>query len=251
MKKRLLILPLLAFATGALAGCEKEDPKPKPTPTPTPTPTPDPVPIDYDCKLPPEDCFGHKRITQAPEEGKEYYFGIYKKSSQTWMFINGEPHSDSNGVYPYYMSETTVAAEADFSKVAKVKVTYVAESTTKFNLQILKDGTTNDQKYISVYEANSSHNNNVMSVHAATEIGEKFESKDCYYDFEWITKFENYNFNTVAIKTTDARVQETEPTPKFFGTADAFISMDCAHPDKVLEDEYNVGYLYEVNAAEE
>lgn len=239
MKKSLFVLPLLALIGGALAGCGDN-----PNPGPNPGPEPDPKPVISDEKLPPEEAFGHKRVTSI-EDGKSYYFGIYKKNSgETYHFLNGNEHSDAKGKYPYYMSETVVDSEDGFAGMATVTAKFVDD--THFTLQITADGKDNDGKYISIYKAQSSFSNQVMSIHCADEIGEKFKDQECYYNFEWLDVYDEYSIETAVISMTDERVGETEDTPKFFGTDDQYVSMDCAHEDKAFMETYNLAYFYEV-----
>lgn len=202
-------------------------------------------------KLGPDEFLGHKRATEL-EEGKDYYLGIYKKNYDEMWFINGEPHKDKNGEYPYYMSETQVVKEADFADVATVQIEYTNDEHTKFTIQIFKAGAQNDYKYISVYKAESSYENYVMSIHCATEPGESYinpvtgDEYETFYEFEWLDEY-NYTFvKTAVIMVQDERLEEEEPAPKFLGTDDEFVSMDCGQSDKIGIDTYNLGYFYEV-----
>ena len=148
------------------------------------------------------------------------------------------------GKYPYYMSETVVDSEDGFAGMATVTAKFVDD--THFTLQITADGKDNDGKYISIYKAQSSFSNQVMSIHCADEIGEKFKDQECYYNFEWLDVYDEYSIKTAVISMTDERVGETEDTPKFFGTDDQYVSMDCAHEDKAFMETYNLAYFYEV-----
>ncbi len=245
-----MIIPLLALAGGALAGCKGKNPY-----------------GDLDTsKIPGDSCFGHKRVTEV-KDGKEYYYGVrrynqgedYEDDEKEWMFINGEPHTDRNGEYPYYMSESLVASKDDFDDVAKVKIHYLNDS--EFAMQIIKDGARYDQKYVGVYMAQSSYGNDVLSFYLADEIGDDVDEewgygegkgKDagavCYYNFSWLHDFEDYAIDTAVIMIADSRKEDAEPMPKFPGTADEYISMNCEQTDKVFDEDlmFNLGYFFEV-----
>lgn len=203
--------------------------------------------VDPDAKLAPAEFLGHKRADKL-EEGKDYYLAVCKKNENNrMMFVNGNPHSDAKGEYPFYMAETEIDTAEKLQYAAKITVDYVEGSTTEFTLQVHKEGGKNDGKYVGVYLADSTYGNQVLSFYLADNVGDKHEGKEeCYYNFSWLDKFEEYNINTAVIKIQDTRLGDDKPEPKFIGTGGEYISMDCSNADKAMNEDYNLGYFYEV-----
>ncbi len=244
MNKKIMFLPLLALVGGVLVSCGGGD---------------EPADDQLDkCKLAPAEFLGHKRATEL-KDGKSYYLGVCKfneddETEKEMMFINGEPHSDKDGTYPYYLSETAVEVQSDFADVAKVKVDYIND--TEFTLQILKDGASYDGKYIGVYKGDSSYSNFVFSYYCADEAGDDvmegrgYEEKDvgktCIYNFSWCESYEGYAIKTAVLMIADERKEEEEPLPKFMGTDNQYISLDCCQTEKMFGETYNLGYFYEI-----
>lgn len=203
-----------------------------------------------------------KRVTEV-EDGKSYYLVVCKYNENgRLMFINGEPHKDlpegetEEKVYPFYMSETEISNAADLDKAAKVTVNFKEGSDKYFNLIIDKEGTTNHGKYISLYKSTAT-SGPCLSIHCADEIGETYadpsekgQVKECFFDFEWLEEYKDYDIKTFCSMIKDERKDEEEPKPRFLGTGSKFVSVDCADDSKALNADYNFAYLYEVVDAE-
>ena len=166
------------------------------------------------------------------------------------MFINGEPHKDAKGVYPFYMSETEIETEEDLVQyAAKVTVDFISDK--EFTMHISKEGADNDDTYIGIYLATSSYSNDVLSFHCGSEVGEKFVDDhgvehDTMYNWTWCDEYNSFAIQTVVMMYQDERTGDTEKQPKFIGTGGEYVSMDCSNETKALANDYNLAYFYEV-----
>lgn len=223
------------------------------------------IPLN-ESKIAPEEFLGHKRATELVD-GATYYYAVCKRNkNDAMMFINGEEHSDEStdeggnkikNYYPYYMSETQVTTEDELSQMAKVTVEFVEGSDKYFNLKIEKEGAKNDGTYIGIYNSNNKNGNALSSIHCAKVLGETYvdpsdsdTEKECYYNFEWLEKYNGYSIKTAVCVLKDERIEE-EASPRFIGTGGDYVSMDCSNKDKAFKDDYNLAYFYEVETSAE
>ena len=248
MKKRLLLLPLLAGLT--LAGCEftiggnkitiggKKDKNGE---------------IQKNPYIMNE--FQDYKLAKEVKDGQRYLLGVYRQKENLMRFVNGKMHEDNNGSYPYYMGTisgtTNGAAEIE---------AHVSGST--FSLQVHAPGEVWDGKYIGVYPATSSFNNSVMSIallddpdqtlytplNGGSQVGTS--GKFTYYE-----SYDGREAYAPAILFKYPGLDE-EKVPKFLGTGhvsdidlekgeDDYISVDCKSYEIALDPEaYDLAHLY-------
>ena len=95
----------------------------------------------------PDTYQGYKKVLTAPENDKEYIYGIYQANLDKMIFLNGDHHRDEKGEYPYYLTTSDQVADA-----VKVRCTYTDD--THFDIQIIGGGkyTTYDGCYLEIYQ---------------------------------------------------------------------------------------------------
>ena len=89
---------------------------------------------------------GYRKVLAAPENDKEYIYGIYQGNVDKYIFLNGYHHVDEKGEYPFYLTTTE-----DVSKAVKVKCHYV--DATHYTIQVIGGGEFDyyDGKYLEAY----------------------------------------------------------------------------------------------------
>ena len=150
MKKSLIILPLFALS---LAACTTSGGGSKKKKSSTPTSSKSGPTAQSDTGTPQgnDEYQGYKKLKKAPENGKEYIYGIYQGNLDEYIFLNGDNHrEEKDGVmkeYPYYLTTTQ-----DVSKAVKVVCNYFDD--TEFSIQIVGGGefTKYDGKYLELYD---------------------------------------------------------------------------------------------------
>ena len=200
----------------------------------------------------PHDIDGHKLVDKL-EDGKQYYMGVYDEEIDDVRFVNGDQHRDDRGVYPFYMAKND---EGGLDNAAKVEVKFTDSTHFKLLVHTPEDGMHWSDKYITLYTAESSYGNNVVSIHAADEDETSFvdqKGNTCNiltYEFEWLESYAELPMFTIGFKYQDERNGEEEPMFRVFGsgidgnTGSQYKSVDCKHIDKALE-EYWVVHFFE------
>lgn len=266
MKKTGLLLMIAALGAVALGGCDNgENPKNVDDEEEEEL-LPPPQLVDKEAKLRGcQDIEGHALVKEI-EDGAEYYMGIYHTNGDDLdelRFINGEPHKDSKGSYPYYLG-TDSEDDTSIEESAKVKI---HKNGDTFKISIHKQGAEYDGQYIGVYMATSSYNKDVFSIHMdANGVSGKqtfdvtdargtktVSNTDVYYDFVWSTYNEDYELYTYSptVMIKDTRAEENNATPKYLGTGangdEYYISIDCKNEDSALGDEtYSLTHFFEI-----
>lgn len=99
----------------------------------------------------PETFAGFKRVL-IPEDGKQYLLGMYQPNNAKMIFMNGSPHRDPAGDYPFYLGcndfpytgrEDQKEAENDVdieTGAVKVEINYLDGSDELFTIKFV-DGT--------------------------------------------------------------------------------------------------------------
>ena len=211
MKKSLLLLPL---AASLLAGCMPGGGGKKSSggggqPSVAP---------GGEVTLGPEEYQGYRRVMTAPENDKEYIYGIYQCNLQKNIFMNGHHHTDDQGEYPYYLTTTT-----EVSKAVKIKCHYV--DTTHFTIQITGGGEfkTYDGKYLELYEGEKDDGTKIISLRAG-------DNQAKWYFMESYT----YGADTTEIKTNVMDVEETGygAQPCSMGTYEEYETFSATTPNR-------------------
>lgn len=217
-------------------------------------------PFDPNVKLAPAEFLDengktHKRVSEVVDGG-HYYLGYYRAYSEGMRFANGEPHKDGDKTFPFYIGTDE---EGKIANAAEIIIDY-NDGGTSFTMQIDKDGATWDDRYLSVYMASSSYGNIVYSIYAAEKVGDKHagteegatsSGEDCYYDFQMMPTYNDYNLGVPYVAIQDTRLEEEEPQPKFLGSGVdgdgvGYISIDCSNAEKAMGDTYNLAFFYEI-----
>ncbi|MBQ0009185.1 MAG: hypothetical protein KBS97_02815, partial [Firmicutes bacterium] len=248
MKKRLLILPLLALTGSMLVGCDDDNNQGGDD-------------FDPSAKLAPASWFDsdgneHKRVSNV-EDGQTYYLCYHRKTDDEIRAFNGEPHKDGGKEYPYYLGTSVVANGEGESSGDDEQVEVLIEFTedNKFTMKCVGEGTQYNGMYASIYKSVSSYGNNGYSFHFDETLGNTFEDEGetytCYYEFEMMSEYNGYTLGVPVIKLQDERFDEEEPQPKFLGSGVdgdgvGYISIDCTTAEKAMIDTYNLAFFYEV-----
>ncbi len=233
MKKSLLILPLTALilagcTTGGKGGSKKKKSssgaeisstsrKSGPVgPSAESATSVNPGPDTYQ---------GYKKVLTAPENDKEYIYGIYQANLDKMIFLNGDHHRDDKGEYPYYLTTS-----GDPTKAVKIQCHYT--DATHFTIKIVGGGEyqTHDGQYLSVYEGQKSDGTKVTSLQASATQGSWYFLESYEYKSETFTvktnvmdlASEGYASQPVTMATYEEYETFSACTPNHF--ADNFIS---------------------------
>ena len=254
MKKRLLLLPLLATC---LAGCEgnlfgqkitihwpweKEEQKEKKEDDKEDEPKIDPIKKE----------FGDYELAETIEDGT-YLLGVFRTNTNTMRFANGFMHEDTKGYYSFYMGTTNNTT----SGAAQIEVKVGEDG--KFTMQVKAPGTDWDEKYIGVYGGLKGENETpVLSIamcsdpdletqtikvfnadseeNITTKVGTKFS---------YVDKVNDRDIKAPAVWFAHEDLDETEPSRKFLGTGGDYISIDTKAEGEALSlTDYNLARLY-------
>ena len=244
MKKRLFLLPLIGGML--LSGCDFEDlmfwKKP----------------VFPENTL--EEFQGYKIATKL-KEGKRYLLGDYRVREDLMRFANGDYHWDSGQFYPFYMG--TVAGTTEGA--AEFEIKYLDKGAGEFSIQCFaKDESLPwNKKYIGVYAAISTHDNQVMSLALLddpkqTTYTDPKDHKDWRVSgtFKFYKEYEGLPAYAPAAPFAYPEV-DPEPVPKFLGSSKItqegwdkgekdYISMDCKKWEDALSTEkYDLAHFYE------
>lgn len=231
MKKQLLLLGLVAAGAVGLSGCNDH----------------------YDEIQGPHEVDGHK-LAKKLEDGKQYYMGVYDPEDNGVKFVNGNPHKDENGTYPFYMAKNE---KVGLENAAKVEVKFTKDNHFKLLVHTPKTSQHWSEKYITLYEAVSSYSNKVVSIHAAAEGETSFKLDGKKYnivadEFEFIESYSDVPIYSVAVAHQYEAAGETEPVYRVFGTGidgdtdKQYISVDCSTIDKAMDTStYWIAHFFE------
>ena len=231
MKKQLLLMGLVAAGAVGLTGCSNH----------------------YDEILGPHEVDGHKLASKL-EDGKEYYLGVFDPEDNGVKFMNGDLHRDSKGEYPFYMAKNT---KVGLDNAAKVEVKFTQDNHFKLLVHTPKSGMHWSEKYITLYEAQSSYGNKVVSIHAADEGETSFKLDGKTYkivadEFEFLEAFDEVPVYSAAVAHQYVGAGEEEPVYRVFGTGidgdteKQYISIDCSSIDKAIDTTtYWIAHFFE------
>lgn len=122
----------------------------------------------------PDTYQGYKKVLTAPEEGKDYIYGVFQcnldSGAGKQLFMNGDNHRDIDPKtqqmteYPFYLATTT-----DVSKAIKIRCHYVDD--TKYTMQVVEvvDYDQYLNKYFEVYDAEKADGNHTVSIRLIDE----------------------------------------------------------------------------------
>lgn len=233
MKKRFLLLSLVALGTVGLSGCGDKEEE-----------------VDYLSQVVPQEFKGHKLVGK-PVDGKSYYFGFYNRTIDVMRFISGDYHSDSKGKYPFYIA----TVEDTLTGAATVTVNYVDDEHFTIKVNTEDEDLPWHNKYMSLYSAVSSYSNYVWSLAPVENFTDQYETKDgdlvdVIGNFQYIESFEDFGICGVGMMIQDDReeVAEEYEIPRVLGGGDEYISLDCSHFDKlnIEEQPYGIAHFYEI-----
>lgn len=203
---------------------------------------------------------GYKLATSV-KEGKRYLLGDYRHREDLMRFANGDYHWDGGNFYPFYMG--TVAGTTEGA--AEFEIKYLNKSAGEFSIQVFAEGKPWHQKYIGVYGAKSTYDNQVMSIallddpkqtsytdpKTGTAVGNRVSGV-----FTFVEKYEDLPAYAPAAFYEYPEV-DPEPVPKFLGSslitdedyekgeAD-YISIDCKRWEDALSgSKYDLAHFYE------
>ena len=246
MKKHLFLLPLIGGLV--LSGCSLEDlmfwkKKVKDSDLPENTL---------------REFQGYKLATSI-KDGKRYLLGDYRHREDLMRFASGDYHWDGGQFYPFYMG--TVAGTVEGA--AEFEVKYTNKKAGEFSLQVFAEGMPWHQKYVGVYAAKSTYDNQVMSIAllddpAQTTYNDPKEHKDWRVSgvFKFYETYEGLPAYAPAAPFAYPEV-DPEPVPKFLGSSlilqedfdngePDYISIDCKKWEDALSPEkYNLAHFYE------
>lgn len=282
MKKRLLLLPLLAGF--ALTGCTitlfgkeitigKDDSKKGQIPDipNTPVTPPKDIPIMEE--------YGNYKLAESVVAGKRYLLGSKRTidvHEGEIRFFNGNYHvgddpddAKSYGKrYSHYLG-TTAAQNGDLSFAAELEAIDAGNGMFHFKVHTTEENPWNE-KYLGVYPSKGYSNNVLSFCLLDTPESKTFTSVD---DFKYASSggsievtsqvvissfkyYTTYGDDARPIKTIGFEFQHTDagdvsPVGKFFGTQGQYSSFDCKSYDTAMDpDVYDLAHLYEPKLAE-
>lgn len=223
MKKSLIILPLFALVLAACTtsggGSKKKKSSSSTTSKTGPTAQSDTGTPQGD-----DEYQGYKKILKAPENGKEYIYGIYQGNLDEYIFLNGDNHrEEKDGVmkeYPYYLTTTQ-----DVTKAVKIICEYIND--TQYKIKIVGGGefTKYDGKYLQIYQDGDYTSLAASDTPSTWEFMESYTYKeqDCVLNTN-VTMFTRpgYPEQPVTMATYEEYETFSACTPNHF--ADNFIS---------------------------
>ena len=239
MKKQLFLLPLLAGL--ALGGCSLFGGG------------------DNEEKLPSHflNEFQGYKLAKSVKDGGRYLLGVYRYQEDWIRFADGEWHTDEKGYYPFYMSTVKGTVEG----AAEIEVKMISDD--EFTMQVFAEGKHWHQKYIGVYAAKSSYDNDVMSIALIDDPAqETYTDPKSGSTFSFSTTFKFYTkYNGDVVYAPAAPFMypdvDPEPVPKFLGTGhisetdkeagkEDYTSIDCKSYEVALDYiSYDLAHLYE------
>ncbi len=215
MKKNLLVLPLTALL---LVGCNTSSKGSKSKSTTIPD---DVTPMGD------KEHLGYRRLDGAPENDKEYIYGIYQANLDKYIYLNGDHHrvedEETHEVtdYPFYLTTTE-----DVNKAVKVKCHYVSEK--EFTIQIIGGGEfqTYDGKFLEVYEGIKDDGKKVASLRGDVNEAHWYYVENTVYDDEEVyvngnvmkLKYGSYGTQEIAMATYEEYESFSACTPNYFST---------------------------------
>ena len=258
MKKRLLLLPLIAGF--ALSGCSFEDLmfwKKKGEDTPKKDELPPEDDTDHSPTIKEE--FGDYEVAKELKDGGKYILGVYRHDGDFMRFFSGDYHRDKNGQYPYYLG--TLDNFDSYEGAAEIEVHYINDN--EFTMQVHAEGLPWDGKYMGVYSAHDNSGDPVMSI-AVLDSPDQTDYYPPQKDgSEGTVKADTpsgtWKFHTVEDElniyapAADYRHEEggdAAPVAKYLGTTGDYVSMDCRPKSFALDGvEYDLARLYQLKEA--
>lgn len=176
MNKKLFLLPLIGLL---ITGCNNNKGEAQPVTS---------LPDEFE---------GYRRLTEAPEDGQEYVLGFYQQNLQEMCFMNGNPHEDDEGTYPFYLATNRSPVET-----TTVLVEYVDD--TYFTMKVSSEEEFYNDCYLFIYE-----DGNHVSIGYTEDV-----SQDHDYQNDWTEGVCNF-------KVTNSHF--------FFANEVSFIKNDTAY----------------------